>query len=129
MPFSTRSPRAGFSQRSFNGRTMNETQQPYYRYHVFFCLNKRDDGGKSCEDCGASALHKYAKDRCKALGIHQQGGVRINKAGCFNRCQEGPVIVVYPEGTWYTYVDEEDIDEIIDRHLQKGEVVERLRLP
>jgi len=55
--------------------------------------------------------------------------VRINTAGCLNRCSEGPVMVVYPEGVWYTYVDQEDIDEIIDEHLTGGRVVERLKLP
>ena len=54
--------------------------------------------------------------------------VRINQAGCLNRCEEGPLLVIYPEGTWYTYVDTADIDEIIDRHLAKGEIVERLKI-
>ena len=54
--------------------------------------------------------------------------MRINKAGCLDRCEEGPVIVVYPEEVWYTYVDRQDIDEIIDRHLVGGEIVERLRI-
>jgi len=53
----------------------------------------------------------------------------VNKAGCLDRCAGGPVAVVYPEGTWYTFVDEADIDEIVDQHLAKGEVVERLVLP
>ena len=54
------------------------------------------------------------------------GGVRINSAGCLNRCECGPVIVIYPEGVWYNYVDQEDIDEIVSEHLLKGNVVERL---
>ena len=64
----------------------------------------------------------------KQLGIAGPGEVRVNKAGCLDRCEEGPVIVVYPEGVWYTYVDEADIDEIVDRHIVGGEVVERLRI-
>ncbi len=55
--------------------------------------------------------------------------MRVNKAGCLDRCAGGPVAVVYPEGTWYTYLDKTDIDEIVDRHLVNGEVVERLVLP
>jgi (2Fe-2S) ferredoxin len=55
--------------------------------------------------------------------------VRVNKAGCLGRCDEGPVLVVYPDNVWYTYVDKEDIDDIIDNHLVHGRVVERLRLP
>jgi NADH:ubiquinone oxidoreductase subunit E len=48
---------------------------------------------------------KHAKKRIKKLGLSGQGKVRINKAGCLDRCEEGPVVVVYPQGTWYTYVD------------------------
>jgi len=55
--------------------------------------------------------------------------VRVNKAGCLDRCEHGPVIVVYPEAVWYTYVDREDIDEIVESHLRDGHPVERLRLP
>jgi (2Fe-2S) ferredoxin len=54
--------------------------------------------------------------------------VRVNKAGCLDRCAGGPVAVVYPEGVWYTFVDESDIDEIVEQHLAKGQVVERLKL-
>jgi len=52
----------------------------------------------------------------------------VNTSGCLDRCEEGPVCVVYPEGTWYTYIDEQDIDEIIENHLVGGEVVKRLLL-
>jgi (2Fe-2S) ferredoxin len=73
-------------------------------------------------------MQGYAKGRIKALGLNGKGQVRINKAGCLDRCEEGPVLVVYPEAVWYTYVDREDIDEIIDLHVVGGEVVERLRI-
>jgi (2Fe-2S) ferredoxin len=56
------------------------------------------------------------------------GGVRVNKAGCLDRCAGGPVAVVYPEETWYTFVDNADIDEIVESHLKQGKPVERLRL-
>ena len=69
------------------------------------------------------------KERAKEKGIHGPGKVRVNNAGCLDRCESGPVIVVYPEGVWYTYVDREDLDEIVERHLRHGEIVERLRLP
>lgn len=101
----------------------------YYRHHVFFCTNLRTETGRqSCENCGASALRGYAKDKVKQLGLAGRNGVRINTAGCLDRCEEGPVMVVYPEGVWYSYVDEEDIDEIIAEHLQHGRVVERLKI-
>lgn len=100
----------------------------YYQRHVFFCLNQRDDGRACCAAHAAERLQAYAKARIKKLGLNGAGKVRINKAGCLDRCDEGPCVVVYPEAVWYTYVDEQDIDEIIDRHLVNGETVERLRL-
>ena len=100
----------------------------YYRRHVFFCCNQRDPPEKCCNQAGATQIVKYAKERIKALGLNGQGKVRINKAGCLDRCEEGPIIVVYPEAVWYTYVDRDDIDEIIDRHVVGGQIVERLKI-
>jgi (2Fe-2S) ferredoxin len=68
------------------------------------------------------------RKRIKQLGLSAPGKVRINKAGCLERCEEGPVVVIYPQGTWYTYVDNEDIDEIIDSHIVGGKVVDRLKI-
>jgi len=101
----------------------------YYRYHVFFCTNQRDDGHQCCAQCNATDLRDYLKRRTKELDLANPGGVRINAAGCLNRCAEGPVVVVYPEATWYTYVDREDLEEILTEHLIENRVVERLRLP
>ncbi len=98
----------------------------HFSHHVFFCTNQRDDGRQSCQQCDARLARDYVKRRCKDLGISGEGKVRINTAGCLDRCEHGPVLVVYPESTWYTYVDRDDLDEIIDRHLVNGEVVKRL---
>ena len=57
-----------------------------------------------------------------------KGKVRINKAGCLDRCDEGPIVVVYPDDVWYTYIDRHDIDEIIDSHVLHGRVVDRLKI-
>ena len=73
-------------------------------------------------------MREYAKDRVKALKLSGKGKVRINTAGCLDRCEKGPVLVIYPEAVWYTYIDQDDIDEIITEHLQNGRVVERLRI-
>lgn len=100
----------------------------HYRHHVFFCCNQRDDGRACCNQHGAQALRDYAKQRVKQLGLAGPGKARINQAGCMDRCEEGPVIAVYPEAVWYTYVDREDIDEIIEQHLTNGRIVERLRI-
>lgn len=100
----------------------------YYTYHVFFCCNQREPERACCNNHGAQKLRDYAKQRVKELGLAGPGKVRINQAGCLDRCEEGPVLVVYPEEVWYTYVDRDDIDEIIEEHLRHGRVVERLRI-
>jgi len=100
----------------------------FYKYHVFFCNNQRAPGETCCNARGATEMRNYAKDRIKALELSGPGKVRINSAGCLDRCDLGPVLVVYPEGVWYTYIDKHDIDEIIDSHLLRGQVVDRLRI-
>ena len=100
----------------------------YYQRHLFFCVNQREPGEICCNNCGASEMRAYAKDKVKSLRLAGKGKVRVNNAGCLDRCEEGPVLVIYPEAVWYTYVDKEDIDEIIAEHLQHGRIVERLRI-
>ncbi len=100
----------------------------YYQKHLFFCTNQREDGSPCCSDHNALAMRDYAKKRVKALNLNGEGKVRVNSAGCLDRCDVGPVIVVYPEAVWYTYVDQEDIDEIVDEHLVNGRVVDRLKI-
>ena len=101
----------------------------FYKYHLFFCINERDDGSQCCSQCNAQAARDFLKKRTKELGLTGPGGVRVNNAGCMDRCAEGPVAVVYPEGVWYTYVDHEDLEDILQQHLIGGQPVERLRLP
>jgi (2Fe-2S) ferredoxin len=102
--------------------------EQYYKHHIFFCTNSRDSDRKSCNDCGAQSLQEHAKLTIKKLNLSGKGNIRVNKAGCLDRCEEGPVAVVYPEGVWYTFVDTDDIDEICEKHLVNGQIVERLRL-
>jgi (2Fe-2S) ferredoxin len=101
----------------------------YYQRHIFFCLNQRVNGEACCADQSAKEGFDHCKSRISAAGENGPGKVRVNKAGCLDRCAGAPVAVVYPEGTWYTFVDKADIDEIVDQHLLKGQVVERLVLP
>lgn len=101
----------------------------YYKHHIFFCLNQRDGGRECCHDKHAEVMQGHAKKRVKQLGLNGPGQVRVNKSGCLDRCELGPVAVVYPDNVWYTYVDESDIDEIVESHLRDGKPVERLRLP
>jgi (2Fe-2S) ferredoxin len=101
----------------------------YYERHIFFCLNERKNGEECCAQLQAQAGFDRCKQRIRDADHNGPGLVRVNKAGCLDRCAGGPVAVVYPEAVWYTYVDSADIDEIVDSHLLGGRPVERLRLP
>ena len=100
----------------------------HYDTHVFCCINERpDDHPKGCCSArGAVPLQGYMKARAKKMDLGTR--VRINRSGCLERCELGPTMVIYPEGVWYTYRTREDIDEILDRHILRGERVERLLL-
>lgn len=100
----------------------------FYDKHVFICCNQRAEGEACCNNLGASELLAYMKDRIKAEGLAGEGRIRVNKAGCLGRCDDGPVMVVYPQETWYTFVDRDDIDEIVEEHMKHGRIVERLKV-
>lgn len=106
-----------------------ENQPPYFQRHIFFCLNERKNNEACCAQHNAQAAFDHCKSRVKALGLAGPGQVRVNKAGCLDRCAGGPVAVVYPEGVWYSYVDTQDIDDIVESHLKNGQVVTRLLTP
>ena len=99
----------------------------YYARHVFCCTNVREPGHKRgcCSEKGSVALRDYMKKQCKALGPR---AVRVNIAGCLDRCELGPCLVIYPEGVWYSVRSEADVDEIIRVHLVGGGRVARLML-
>lgn len=101
----------------------------YYTKHIFFCVNQRDGGRQCCQNADANAMRDYMKRTLKTKGLADPGKIRVNMSGCLGRCAEGPILVVYPEGTWYTYKTQGDINDIIDSHLINGNPVERLMLP
>lgn len=113
---------------SFLYVTIKPNMTNHFEHHVFFCLNQREGGESCCMGKGAEAAFDHMKSRIKKLHLNGKGKVRINPAGCLDRCSEGPLLVVYPQAIWYTFVDNEDIDEIIDSHLINGKVVERLAI-
>lgn len=95
-----------------------------YKRHVFVCQGKR------CAAKGSEGLLEALKERIKSEGLKD---VRVSKSGCLKVCKEtdtegeySPAIVIYPEGVWYRNVVEADLSEIIEKHLKKGEIVERL---
>jgi (2Fe-2S) ferredoxin len=113
-----------------NGESDAESQrvdEPYYRVHVFCCVNERPASHwrGSCANQSSRELCDYMCRLGMALGLHE---IRINQSGCLNRCELGPTMVIYPEGTWYTYRTEKDVEEILRSHVMKGRRVERLLL-
>ena len=101
---------------------------PFFQNHIFCCTNRREAGHTRgcCAEKEGEALRDYMKSRVKALNIPS---TRINNSGCLDRCELGPCMVIYPEGTWYSCKTKADIDEIVSEHLQNGRIVKHLMLP
>lgn len=100
----------------------------YYKHHIYFCLNERKSGAESCVISGSIELFDYMKLKVKEANLEDGYKIRVNKAGCLGRCSEGPVIVIYPEAIWYQCKTTNDIDEVIEQHLQKKQIVQNLKL-
>ena len=88
----------------------------------------RQNGKQCCSQNGAKEIYRYAKDRCRESAMLGKGGFGVSESRCLGRCEHGPVVVVYPDDIWYQYIDEEDVDEIIESHLIGGKIVERLTI-
>jgi (2Fe-2S) ferredoxin len=110
-----------------DGATHSEAK-PFFAFHVFVCTNRRPDMHPrgSCAARGSERLRDYMKARAKELGI---GSVRINTAGCLDRCELGPCVVVYPQGIWYRVQTTADVDRVLTEHLAGGEPARDLMLP
>lgn len=107
--------------------TRADDPPPFYSAHVFVCTNRRQEGHPRgcCAARNSEKLRDYMKARAKELGLK---GVRVNSAGCLDRCEFGPTLVIYPEGVWYRPETPADMDEILAVHLQGGGRVRRLML-
>ena len=107
--------------------TESRDEPPLYRRHVFMCVNQRPAGHERgcCQEKGSLRLRGYMKAKAKALGLDD---VRINASMCLDRCELGPTMVIYPEGVWYTYRNQADLDEILETDVVRGRRVERLLL-
>jgi (2Fe-2S) ferredoxin len=102
---------------------------PSLQRHVFVCINERDASSPKgcCFSKGGKSVRDELKKQLAARGL--LGLVRSNKSGCLDQCERGVAMVVYPEQVWYGGVQVEDVTEIVERHILKGEHVERLLLP
>jgi len=100
-----------------------------YQRHIFICTNKRPDADErgSCADKGASDIRDYFKKTLYERG--HKGKVRANQAGCLDACAFGTTVVVYPEAVWYSLKSAADALEVIEKHVERGEVVSRLLIP
>lgn len=88
------------------------------RSHVMIC------GGTGCTSSGSQRIQETFKKLIKAYGLDKE--IKIVQTGCFGLCALGPVVIVYPEGTFYSQVTTDDVEEIVESHLLKGHIVERL---
>ena len=97
--------------------------------YVFVCTNRRPDGNPkgSCAEKGSEALKDRMKKAAEARGL--SGRVRVMTSSCQDLCHVGITVSVWPDGTFYGRVTPADADEIVERHLGLGEVVERLVVP
>jgi (2Fe-2S) ferredoxin len=98
----------------------------FYQKHMFFCTNLKPAGKACCAHSHADDALQWARDYIKSLGLYGPGNIRVSQAGCLGRCDQGPCLVIYPEGIWYTYRNQEDVLAIIDEHCLGNRLVERL---
>ena len=100
----------------------------YYKRHIFFCCNQKNDNNGGCKNLGGEDAFIYAKDLLQKKELWGKNLYRATKSGCLGRCSSGPVCVIYPDGIWYSYVDLDDVKEIIEQHLINATIVDRLLL-
>lgn len=98
----------------------------FYKSHIFCCTNTREPGHRrgSCGQKGSEELRAYMKTKAKEMNID---GARVNSAGCLDRCELGPCVVVYPQGTWYRCTSREDVDTVLAA-IKAGEIAETLEI-
>lgn len=99
-----------------------------YIHHIFICGNQRPDSHPRgcCDPAGGELLRAAFKKALKTRGL--RASMRANRSGCLDQCEHGPCVAVYPEAIWYGSVGLNDVDEIVERHLEGGEIVQRLRI-
>ena len=96
-----------------------------YDYHIFCCVNERPDSAvRDC--CRKKKFFDFKKSHEKKISELGLKRIRVNQSGCLDKCELGPIMVIYPQGVWYSFKNIQDVDEIINTHLLKGKIVKRL---
>ncbi len=100
----------------------------YYQKHIFICANQKEGGKKCCAQGEGEAMSHYAKEWVSQQGLNGPGKIRVSRSGCLGRCAEGPCMVIYPEGKWYSYSCQTDIEKILRDHClgQPSEVMNEI---
>lgn len=88
----------------------------FYKKHLFFCINKKAPGKICCGENDAEYYAQYCREQLVARGRHGKDQCRVSLSQCLGRCASGPWVVIYPEGLWYRYSTEADIDALIEEH-------------
>jgi (2Fe-2S) ferredoxin len=101
------------------GKRLPDDPPPFFETHLFVCTNRRPDGHPrgSCAAGGSEKLRDYMKARAKEMGLEN---IRVNSAGCLDRCELGPCVVIYPEGVWYRIGTSADVEAILELHIKRG---------
>ena len=100
-----------------------------FEKHIFICENLRTDEHPRgcCKSKGSSEIRFMFKNEIQKQKL--AGKVRANKSGCLDFCEQGPTVVVYPEGTWYKIENpEKDVKDIVKSHCKEGKIVERCKI-
>ena len=102
---------------------------PKFTHHIFVCCNQREPGHRRgcCDPAGNEQLRSLFKAELKKRNLGPL--VRANAAGCLDQCEEGPTVVIYPQGIWYGRVRPADVTRIIDETVIEGRVIEELQIP
>jgi len=95
-----------------------------FRHHIFVCTQEKPEGVTCCPSGGSWRVLQALQRELGAQGLDSE--VQVSTCGCLGLCDDGPIMITYPEGAWYRKVKEEDVSEIVSSHLRSGKVVSRL---
>ena len=99
----------------------------FFEAHILCCCNQRPEGHpRSC--CADRGGREFMETIAKRIAQSGLDNVTVTESGCMERCELGPTMVIYPDAVWYSYANQDDIDEIIESHLKGGKPVDRLVL-